>query len=182
VAFVSHQGRLLIAAPVLIDPNFHRTVVLLTEHTEEAAMGLVLNRPMPIVAAEAVPVLAEVVDDGAPLYQGGPVQPASVLALADFVDPAQSAGIAFGSVGYVDAEMGTDELAPLVQRIRVFAGYSGWGPSQLEGELAEDAWFVADADPEDVFGPPEDLWKRVLERLGGHYAFVATMPENPRLN
>ncbi len=182
MAFVSHHGKLLIAAPILVDPNFHRAVVLLTEHTEEAAMGLVLNRPMPIVAADAVPVLAEVVDDGSPLYQGGPVQPASVLALADFVDPEQSAGIAFGTIGYVNAEMETVELAPLVQRVRVFAGYSGWGPQQLEGELEEEAWIIADAEADDVFGPPELLWRRALERLGGHYRIVATMPDDPRLN
>jgi putative transcriptional regulator len=182
MAFVSHQGRLLIAAPMLLDPNFHRAVVLLTEHTEDAAMGLVLNRPMPIVAADAVPVLGALIDDASPLYQGGPVQPASVLALADFTDPQESAGIAFGNVGYVNAEVDVDDLRPVVKRVRVFAGYSGWGPMQLEGELDEEAWILADADPEDVFGPPEQLWRRTLERLGGRYRIVATMPDDPRLN
>ena len=100
-SFASLRGHLLVAAPDLLDPNFRRSVVLLTEHDAEAAMGVVLNRRLEVAVADAVPALAELVEEGAQLYQGGPVQTGSVLALADFHEPSLSAGLAFGSVGYL---------------------------------------------------------------------------------
>lgn len=181
-AFGPLQGHLLVAAPDLHDPNFRRTVVLLTEHDADAAMGIVLNRRLEIPVAEAVPALAELCEDGAQLFQGGPVQVGSVLALADFHQPEQSAALAFGSVGYVRGDEDPAGLVGDVAAVRVFTGYSGWGPGQLETELEQEAWITLPAEPGDVFGEPDDLWSRVLERKGGPYRLVARMPEDPSQN
>ena len=181
-SFASLRGHLLVAAPDLLDPNFRRSVVLLTEHDAEAAMGVVLNRRLEIPVAEAVPALAELVEDGAPLYQGGPVQTGSVLALADFHEPALSAGLAFGTIGYLRGDEDPSGLVGDVGAVRVFSGYSGWGPGQLEAELEQEAWITVPAVPDDVFGDPDGLWGRVLERKGGRYRLVARMPDDPSLN
>lgn len=181
--FSSLRGQLLIASPALVDPNFRRTVVLVTEHTEEGAMGVVLNRATPVAVAEAVPHLGQLAEDGAVVHIGGPVQPEAVVALAEFEDPAASAAVAFDVVGYVRADAQPEELQGAVRRLRVFAGYSGWGGGQLESELAEAAWFVEPALVDDVFSPePDGLWSRVLRRKGGPFAFLATMPPDPTLN
>ena len=145
--FASLQGSLLVASPDLLDPNFRRTVVLLTEHDAEAAMGVVLNRRLEIAVVDAVPVLAELVEDGAQVFSGGPVQSGSVLALADFNEPAQSAALAFGSIGYLRGDEDPAELVGDVTAVRVFAGYSGWGPGQLEAELAQEAWITCPPSP-----------------------------------
>lgn len=179
----SLQGQLLVAAPGLIDPNFRRTVVLITEHDADAAMGVVLNRPTAIEAADAVPQLADVTAPAERLFQGGPVQQESILALGEFRDPTVSAGLVFGAIGFVGADRDGDVVAGAVSRVRVFAGYAGWGPQQLEGELSEDAWIVAPAHPDDVFGErPGALWAAVLERLGGRYRLLARIPDDPRVN
>ena len=162
----SLTGQLLIAAPQLGD-YFRRTVVLVLAHTEEGAMGVVLNRPTGTAVAEAVPDLADLAGEDALVHAGGPVDPNAVLALAD-----------------VD---GTPELIVLedtdrdLRRVRVFAGYTGWGPGQLDDEIDEDAWITAPAAPDDPFAEG-DLWPEVLQRKGGGYALMATMPVDPTLN
>ena len=145
--FASLQGSLLVASPDLLDPNFRRTVVLLTEHDAEAAMGVVLNRRLEIAVVDAVPVLADLVEDGAQVFSGGPVQSGSVLALADFCEPSQSAALAFGSIGYLRGDEDPAALVGDVTAVRVFSGYSGWGPGQLEAELAQEAWITVSRRP-----------------------------------
>jgi putative transcriptional regulator len=177
------RGQLLIASPALRDPNFHRTVVLLAEHGEEGAMGLVLNRPSDAAAAEATPTLAHLVEADAVVHVGGPVEPQAVIVLAEFDDPAEAAAVVFGDVGFVPAEADTDELGEHTRRVRLFAGYAGWGPGQLEAELEEESWIVEEPLAEDVFtATPDGLWSAVLRRKGGPYALVATMPPDPSLN
>jgi putative transcriptional regulator len=180
--FVSLQGSLLIASPALLDPNFRRTVVLLTEHDAEAAMGVVLNRRLEVAVVDAVPVLADLVEEGAQVFEGGPVQSGSVLALADFCEPAQSAALAFGSVGYLRGDEDPAALVGDVTAVRVFSGYSGWGPGQLEAELEQEAWITLPAVVDDVFGDPDGLWSRALARKGGRYKLVASLPDDPSLN
>jgi len=181
VAFDSLRGQLLVASPSLRDPHFRRTVVLVCEHDEEAAMGLVLNRPLELTVHGAVNVLAHLVDDEEPVFAGGPVQTESVLALGDFADPAASVEIAFATVGFVPASQDPETVA--TRRVRVYAGYAGWGPGQLEAELAEEAWIVEPARVDDVFaGDRVDLWRSVLERKGGPFRLVARMPDDPSLN
>jgi putative transcriptional regulator len=178
----SFQGHLLIASPSLLDPNFRRTVVLLTEHGDEGAAGLVLNRPSPAPVAELVPQLEPLVDDGEQVYVGGPVQPNAVLVLGEFVDPDDAAVPLFGSLGFPALD-DPDEIVPVTTRRRVFAGYAGWGAGQLEDELEREDWILEPALPDDAFTEaPEELWADVLRRKGGVYELVARMPEDPSVN
>ena len=179
----SLRGRLLIASPVLVDPNFHRAVILITEHTEEGAMGVVLNRPSDTEVGAAVPELAALVESSDAVFAGGPVQTEALIVLAEFRDRAAAAAIVVADVGLVSAEMETGELAEAVRRARVFAGYSGWGPGQLEAELEEEAWIVEAPVPGELFAAdPDSLWSDVLERKGGRFALLARMPVDPSLN
>lgn len=179
----SLRGHLLVAGPDLRDPNFRRTVVLVGEHGEEGAMGIVLNRPSPVTVGDAVPPLAELVDEGEVVHVGGPVQPQAIVVLGDFVDVEQAASIVVGSVGFLPGEIEGAEDVPDLTRARVYAGYAGWGAGQLESELAESSWIVAPAQPDDVFtSDPDGLWGEVLRRKGGPFAILATMPFDPSVN
>jgi putative transcriptional regulator len=178
----SLRGHLLVAGPALLDPNFRRTVVLVGEHGEEGAMGVVLNRPSVVTVFEAVPALAGLVDENEHVWFGGPVQPEAIVVLSEFEDPERAAAVVVGSVGFLPAEVEPDELGAL-ERARVFAGYAGWGPGQLESELAEDSWIVEQAVPDDVFwAEPDSLWPAVLKRKGGPYSVLALMPPDPSVN
>ena len=178
----SLRGSLLLAAGGLFDPNFRRTVVLIAEHTDEGAVGLVLNRPADLAVAEAAPSLSTLVDPGELLYLGGPVQREAVIVLAEF-DPEQFAGDAvLGSIALAPPDLDLLSLGG-IRRARVFAGYSGWGPGQLEGELEQSAWIIEPAQAEDVFTPtPDRLWPTVLRRKGGDFAMLALMPNDPSTN
>ena len=177
----STRGQLLIAGPTLLDPNFFRTVVLVVEHSEDGALGLVLNRPSETTVAEAVPQLDELVDPTEELFIGGPVQPSSVIVLAQFEDPDEAALISFGNVGVLRAAV--DEPVAGVRHGRAFIGHSGWGPGQLDGELERGDWILEPARFEDAFtDDPQALWSRVLTRKGGSYALVARMPADPSMN
>src|ERR687898_744438 len=96
----SLKGQLLIAAPTLVDPNFRRTVVLVGEHSEEGALGVVLNRATEATVDEAVPELTALVDSTDPVHVGGPVQPAAIVVLADFVEPDRAGALVLDSVGF----------------------------------------------------------------------------------
>jgi putative transcriptional regulator len=177
----SLAGSLIVSSPSLHDPNFRRTVVLMTHHDEDGAMGLVLSRPSEIQLAEAVPGLADLADGDDVVYVGGPVQPEVVVALAELEETDDTIEPIVGSVGFVPSEGEPDELP--IARIRVFAGYSGWAPGQLEAELEESSWIVVPAEPDDVFAAdPDELWRTVLHRKGGRYTLIATMPFDPTLN
>jgi putative transcriptional regulator len=178
----SLRGKLLIASPALVDPNFARSVVLMTEHNDEGAMGIVLNRPAETAARDLLPVLEDVAGED-PLFIGGPVQPQAVVLLAEFSDPDAAAWIVVADVGLASADTDVEELAPAVRRGRFYAGYSGWGPGQLEAELELDSWIVEPPLPNELFpDDPETLWQDVLERKGGQYALISRMPEDPSLN
>jgi putative transcriptional regulator len=178
----SLEGHLLIASPGLLDPNFKRTVVLVTEHTSEGASGLVLNRPSPASVSELVPQLEPLVDEEEPVWLGGPVQPDAVLVLGEFVDPDDAAVPLFGALGFPALD-DPEDVVPATTRRRVFAGYSGWGAGQLEDELGREDWILEQAQPDDAFTDvPEQLWADVLRRKGGIYELVARMPEDPRVN
>lgn len=179
----SLRGQLLVAGPDLLDPNFRRTVVLVGEHGEEGAMGVVLNRPSPVTVDDAVPPLAGLVDDGDVVHVGGPVQPQAIVVLGDFVDTGQAASLVVGTIGFLPGEIEGPDDVPGLARARVYAGYAGWGAGQLESELAESSWIVVPASPDDVFtAEPEGLWSEVLRRKGGPFAILATMPVDPSSN
>jgi len=177
----SLRGHVIVAAPSLLDPNFARTVVLIAEHTDEGALGVVLNRPSENTVGEVVPDIGEIVDPDETVFTGGPVQTSGVMVLAEFDDPDQAALTVDGDLGFVALESDMDDLH--TSRARAFAGHAGWGPGQLDAELGEEAWFVAPFEREDAFaGEPDELWSRVLQRKGGAYALVARMPLDPSLN
>ena len=180
----SLKGQLLIASPSIHDPNFRRTVVYMTEHGEEGAMGLILNRAAETTVGEAVPDLAWLAEDDAVVHVGGPVSPQSVVVLAEFEEPEQSALIVDADLGFVPAEVeDTGALNEALGRRRVFAGHAGWGPGQLEAEMEEESWIVEPARREDLFtSDPEELWSHVLRRKGHEYALLSTMPMDPSLN
>ena len=182
-AVESTRGQLLVAGPALIDPNFLRTVVLVVEHTDEGAMGLVLNRVHEATVADAVPDLVAIAGIDAQLHLGGPVQPNAVMVLAEFDDPVDAAVTVFGDVGLPHADSDLHLVGERTRRGRVFAGHAGWGPGQLDAELERDDWLLADPEPDDVFSDdPEALWSTVLQRKGGHYALLARMPVDPSVN
>jgi len=178
----SLKGQLLVAGPSLLDPNFRRTVVLVGEHTDEGALGVVLNRASEATVEDAVPELSALIDDEELVHVGGPVQPSAIVVVADFADPEQAGALILDSVGFLPAEVDPDAIGEL-RRARVFAGYAGWGPGQLDEELDEGSWIVAPALPEDVFtGDPEELWSEVLRRKGGPFEVLALMPPDPSAN
>jgi putative transcriptional regulator len=178
----SLRGQLLIASPALIDPNFRRTVVLVVAHDEDGAVGIVLNRRTETEVAEAVPELAEIVEPGDLVSIGGPVQTEAVVVLAEWDDLDEAGALVFEDIGLMGAESDSEQVAASTRRVRVFAGYAGWGGGQLEAELEEPSWIVEEAVREDVFGDGGDLWANVLRRKGGAFRLVATMPEDPSLN
>jgi putative transcriptional regulator len=178
----SLRGHLLIAGPSLLDPNFWRTVVLVGEHTDEGALGVVLNRSSETSVDEALPELALLADEMGAVHVGGPVQPSAVVVLADFAEAEQAESLVLDSVGFLPAEIEPDALGEL-RRARVYVGYAGWGPGQLDGELEDGSWIVEPAQPDDVFtDDPEGLWSAVLRRKGGPFAFLAAMPPDPSQN
>ena len=179
----SLRGKLVIASPALIDPNFARSVVLITEHSSEGAMGIVLDRPSDTTVGEVVPQLADAAGESEPVFVGGPVQPTALVVLAEFSDPEAAAWIITADVGFAAAGVETESLSEFVRRARVYAGYSGWGPGQLEAEMEADSWIVEPPLPHELFpDEPRTLWSDVLGRKGGQYALVARMPEDPSVN
>jgi putative transcriptional regulator len=171
----SLRGKLLIASPSMSD-SFRRAVVLVVEHGEEGAFGLVLNQPSESTVAEAISDLAGTVGGDLIIHVGGPVQPSAVTAIGEHLDPTTSSRLVVGDVGMVDLDD-----PPQLGRVRVFAGYAGWGPGQLDAELEAEAWIVGDATADDLFAEG-DLWAEVLNRMGGEFALLAMMPLDPSLN
>jgi putative transcriptional regulator len=179
----SARGQLLIAGPALLDPNFWRTVVLVVEHSEEGALGVVLNRPSDTTVLDAVAQLEQLVDPDELVFVGGPVQPGSVIVVAQFEDPSDAALVAFEDVGVIGAGSSPDEIGAGVRRARAFVGHAGWGPGQLDGEIERGDWIVETARSEDAFAEePKELWEAVLTRKGGSYALLARMPPDPSVN
>lgn len=180
----STAGRLLVASPLLGDPNFERSVILMLEHDSSSALGLVLNEPTRTAVEEMLPNWAPLVVDPGVFFIGGPVSHESVICLGRRHEGwHESWKPVVGDVGTVDLNFEPDDYPIGLDVIRVFAGYSGWGPGQLEGELAQDAWFVVDADPADAFAAdPSELWSDVLGRQRGPLAWLANYPHDPSLN
>jgi putative transcriptional regulator len=171
----SLSGELLIASPSMAD-WFRRAVVLVIEHNEQGAFGLVLNRPSETTVGEAAPELGDLIGAEHVIHVGGPVAPNAVTAVGDHVNPGDSSKLVVGTVGMVDIEQ-----PPELSRLRVFAGYAGWGPGQLDSELEVEAWIVDPVHPDDPFHQG-DLWSLALSRKGGEFALLARMPEDPSLN
>ena len=179
----SLRGHLLVAGPGLDDPNFRRTVVLVGEHGDEGAMGVVLNRVSTVTVDEAVPPMVPLTGPDEPVYLGGPVEPQAVVVLADFEDTGAAEAIVVDDVGFLPGEVEDAGDLGELRSVRVFAGYAGWGPGQLDEELDEGSWIVEPALAEDVFtDEPDALWSAVLRRKGGPFRVLAAMPPDPNSN
>ncbi|MGH9283383.1 MAG: YqgE/AlgH family protein [Acidimicrobiales bacterium] len=177
-------GRLLVATPALGDPNFDRTVVLVLEHTDEGAVGLVLNRPSETAVVEPLPEWDRVTGPPSVIFVGGPVAQSAVIGLArGRVDPGEVWRPVVGGVGIVDLGGSPDDVAPAIEDLRLFAGYAGWVEEQLEDEIEAGAWWVADASPSDLLSDhPERLWSEVVRRQPGRLALYANFPADPSEN
>ncbi|MFC7218519.1 YqgE/AlgH family protein [Streptomyces polyrhachis] len=196
----SLTGRLLVASPSLADPNFARAVVLLLDHDGDGALGVVLNRPTPVGVADVLEPWARLTGSPDVVFQGGPVSLDAALGVAVVPGGADRAGGTdraggaeesavlgwrriHGAIGLVDLDAPPELLAAELGTLRIFAGYAGWAPGQLEEELAEGAWYVVESEPGDVSSPaPEGLWREVLRRQRGELAMFATYPDDAGLN
>lgn len=182
---MSYRGRLLVATPVIGDANFDRTVVLVLDHNEDGALGLVLNRPTDLAVLEPLPEWYGLAADPSVVFVGGPVEQGAAIGLGAADAGAEPDGWSpvLGRIGTLDLSRHPSDLGVDVEQVRVFAGYAGWGPGQLEGELAVGAWIVCDAEPADVLDDdPATLWSRVLRRQGGDLALLSYCPPDPSLN
>ncbi|MEW6135604.1 MAG: YqgE/AlgH family protein [Bacteroidota bacterium] len=177
-------GMLLLAEPFLGDPFFSRSVVLLIEHNEEGSFGLIINKEVPVKPAEAISSLGNY--EGK-VFVGGPVQPRSIFYLHTLGQRLE------GSLPVIDHLYWGGDAMQLNQMImkgevkpgevRFFLGYSGWSPGQLQDELKRDSWLVTKASADFLLNtPPRHLWKALLQRMGGKYAYWINFPTDPLLN
>ena len=179
-------GRLLVASPVLGEP-FERAVILLLEHDESGTLGVVLNQPTTLDVGSVLPAWRDHLTGTPTLFQGGPVSLDSALGLAAAEGTDEPPGFrrVSGPLGIIDLDTPPDDLVPRLHALRIFAGYAGWSPGQLEGELEDGAWAVVElADPVlDAFlSDRDDLWDAVLVRQGGTLAWWVHCPPNPSVN
>ncbi len=179
-------GSLLLATAGLLDPNFADTVVLLLDVNDEGVLGVVLNRPSALPVSEVLGEWGDVVDEPEVLFQGGPVATDGALAVA-LAAPGGEGGAGFrpvwGRLGLLDLDTPRELVTGTVDRLRIFAGYAGWGAGQLEAEVAEGSWYVVPGEVEDVFGEEAAVLRRqVLRRQPGDLALHATRPLDPELN
>lgn len=181
----SLAGRLLIATPLLTDPNFARAIVFLCAHDENGAFGVVINRPLEgFEVIDHLHAWAALAAAPAVLFSGGPVDKSVAVGLGRFrqpwapgQDPQFPPGMAMMDLSHEPADTGA------IACVRVFVGYSGWGAGQLEREIEEEAWFVVAADAADPFSEhPDRLWRDVLQRQAGKLAMFAYFPSDPRAN
>ena len=178
-------GRLLVALPTLTDPNFDRTVVLvLAADADDGAIGVVLNRPTDTDVADPLPRWAPLAAQPGVVFLGGPVGATAAIGVARGTGTAGSgwAPVA-GHLGTVDLGLDPDDLPAPVDAVRVFSGYAGWAPGQLESEIEQGAWLVVDGALDDVLcSDPARLWRLILRRQGGRTAWLANWPVDLRAN
>jgi putative transcriptional regulator len=176
------KGRLLLSLPSAREDTFYRTVILVLAHGPQGALGVVLNRPTEIALGEIFPELQWEAAEPAVLFSGGPVEPDGIICLARGASSEERPGFApvldrWGSIDPREPPPGG------VDHVRVYRGYAGWAPRQLEFELARGSWLVTGAGPFDVTSEePEELWENVLARQGPQYRKLKDVPRDPSLN
>lgn len=183
----STKGRLLVATPPLEDPNFDRTVVYVLEHRDDGALGVVINRPTGESLHEPLDRWTDLQASPESLFLGGPVEPDALIALAfarePVIDETDELSPVAGRVASADLTTDPAFVAAVAESVRIFRGYAGWGPGQLENEIDAGAWLVLDAEPADVFASePDELWRAVLRRQSGRLAWLATAPDDLSAN
>ena len=178
------KGQLLLDSGQLQGSFFARTVVLICQHDAEGAFGLVINRSTGETVGEKI--VADLPESlkGCPLYDGGPVQPSALSFLhsdAFIADANVMPNLSLGHSMDTLIELG-ESLSP-TRKIKMFAGYAGWSPGQLEGEMKRKAWLTHPASLELVFdSPPEHLWQEILRRKGWQYKILSQSPDDLSLN
>jgi putative transcriptional regulator len=179
-----HTGKLLVALPVLEDPAFARAVVLLIDHDEDGALGVVLNRASDVPVRDATDLLIDLISAPDVLFGGGPVEPDALVAIGRAMDGVGQTDTTFvEGLRLVDLDQDPVMAGVELSQVRLFAGYAGWAPGQLEHEVWNGAWLVVDAEPSDVFTPsPESLWNQVLARQPGRLRLLADFPPDVTLN
>jgi putative transcriptional regulator len=180
----STRNRLLVSVPATGDLNFEQSVVYVIDHDADGAIGVILNRPGELESPEqldlGVPEASPAV-----VFDGGPVSPDSMILLGRRRIEEEGRGIAVvgGAVAVVTAAAVEEGEVSGIDVVRVYRGYAGWAPRQLDSELAAGTWVVLDALPDDVFcSEPHRLWRSVLSREGGRLASMARFPDEPGLN
>lgn len=177
-------GCLLVAMPVLTDPNFAGTVVYVLDHGGTGTVGVVLNRPSEVRVGDVLPAWAGLAIRPGVFHVGGPCESETALCLAVADEPAQGLQPVAGGVHLVDLDCDPDQVRAAVAGVRVFAGYAGWSPGQLGGEMIEGAWACVTSAPDDVVtsATGADLWHRVLRRQRGGRGVLSTITADPAQN
>ena len=181
---IARQGRVLISEPFLTDSYFHRSVVLLTEHSEEGSVGFVLNKPVDLNVND---ILKDFPEINAGISIGGPVNTNTVHYTHTLGDVVPNSVKVTGNIYWGGDFEAIRQLISIgrinAAQIRFFLGYSGWSANQLENELSENAWVVSEIDAKSIMkGPDQRLWKDSLYRLGSKFRTWINFPENPSLN
>lgn len=180
-------GQLLVATPLTGEP-FEESVVLVLHHDAEGAHGLVLNQPMDAGVDVVLPEWQPFVTDPGVLFRGGPVGRDTAMGLVSV--PGREPGNAplgtqllFGGIGLVDLDAPAPLVVPELGAFRIFVGYAGWGPGQLESEIEQGAWHVVPREPRDPFQEStEEMWREVLLRQRSSISFLTTFTDSPELN
>ncbi|HSL73378.1 MAG TPA: YqgE/AlgH family protein [Ilumatobacteraceae bacterium] len=181
------KGRLLVATPPLVDENFDRTVIFVLEHHDDGAIGVVINRPSYEALDEPLDRWIDLQAAPSSVFTGGPVEESALIALAETTQPltddVEYLSPIVGTIASADLTADPALVAAEVKGVRVFRGYAGWGPGQLEGEIDAGAWLVLDSEPGDVFSDqPDELWRTVLRRQPGRLAWLAEVPDDLSAN
>lgn len=163
----SYQGRALVASPYLNDPNFMRSVIYLVRHDEDGAMGLVLNRPLQTNVGQLISELTEsTIENHQPVYFGGPVEGPVMMLQACGENLQSEVTELFIACDQSKILEVVNNEATQVLGFRLFDGYSGWGPGQLEREIEEGSWLIWDIDPRHLFLDTEKLWQEAVVEIG----------------
>lgn len=178
-------GVLLVAMPSLTDPNFDRTVVYVVDHGAHGTLGVVLNRPSDTELLDVLPGWWSLAAAPRTFHVGGPCETNTALCLGVGNPPSDVPGLrpVVQPVHLVDLDADPQVTGAVLDRLRVFAGYAGWGPEQLATEIAAHAWAVVPSRPGDVVSEAGiGLWRSVLRRQGGALALLSAYTEDPSLN
>jgi putative transcriptional regulator len=181
----SLTGRLLVAAPTLSGSTFERAVILMLSHDDDGALGVMINKPSGVPVRDVLPRWTSVVSTPDVVFQGGPVSLDSALGLVSIQGQDEPLGIrrVRNHLGVLDLDTPLELIEPAVADMRVFAGYAGWSPDQVEGEIDEGSWYVVDYEMGDAFRTEaDDLWRDVLRRQPAPLSLLAGFPADPSMN
>lgn len=182
----STAGRLLIATPAINDGNFDRSVIFMLHHDDVGALGVIINRASELAVDELLPRWADLINDPPFIFNGGPVEPNGFIGVAEtYGETPEHSAVVAGDSRLVTLDLEGDPalVAGQVSRLRIFRGYAGWGPGQLDGEISHGAWFTIEPTDDDLWTDrPEDLCERVLGRQKGSLRWFANAPSDPSVN